>query len=203
MGSVPSLGSRASSSSSDEDSAASGTELSEFTLTGSVTTATTAELSSVKSEYLEDEIVSYQNEDESECNSLVILVGTEEYVETSCYVAEKKAQEAADEANIWMAGIRQMFEQQPDEPPREIFLSNVNQQIAVAGSLEILKDPEIWICDTGASNHSTFSKLGCSIERPSNISSQGITGAALKAECEVDLPRLCVIGMVMNLLISI
>ena len=69
-------------------------------------------------------------------------------------------------------------------------LASIPPEIAIAGSLEILSDPEMWICDTGASNHSTFSKLGNSAERPSDTQSQGISGPARKSESEVDLPSI-------------
>jgi hypothetical protein len=39
-------------------------------------------------------------------------------------------------------------------------MSSVPPEILVAGSLEIPQDPEIWIYNTVASNHSTFSNLG-------------------------------------------
>ena len=71
--------------------------------------------------------------------------------------------------------------------PDEVELSSVPPEIAIVGSIDILSDPEMWICDTGASNHSTFSKLGNSAERPSDTQSQGISGPARKAESEVDL----------------
>ena len=74
--------------------------------------------------------------------------------------------------------------------PNEVELSSVPPEIAIAGSLEILKDPEIWICDTGASNHLTFAKVGCSAERPSETQSQGISGPARKAESKIDLPSI-------------
>ena len=69
-------------------------------------------------------------------------------------------------------------------------MSSVPPEIVIAGSLEILKDPEIWICDTGASKHSTFSKVGCSGEHQSETQSQGISGPARKAESKIDLPSI-------------
>ena len=74
--------------------------------------------------------------------------------------------------------------------PNEVELSSVPPEIAIAGSLEILKDPEIWICDTGASNHLTFAKVGWLAERPSKTQSQGISGQARKAGSEIDLPNI-------------
>ena len=35
-----------------------------------------------------------------------------------------------------------------------------NPQQAFPGSMELLKSPDIWIGDTGATNHTTFSKEG-------------------------------------------
>ena len=75
-------------------------------------------------------------------------------------------------------------------PPKEVELSSVPPEIVIAGSLEILKDPKIWICDTGASNHSTISKVGCSVERPSKTQSQGVSGPARKAESDIKLPNI-------------
>ena len=72
----------------------------------------------------------------------------------------------------------------------EVELLDVPPEIAILGSLEILTDPEIWICNTGASNHLTFAKVGCSAKRPSNTHSQGILEPARKAESEVDLPSI-------------
>ena len=74
--------------------------------------------------------------------------------------------------------------------PDKVELSSVPPEIAIAGSLEIIKDPEIWICDTGASNHSTFSKVGCLAKRLSMTQSQGISGPARKIEYEIDLPSI-------------
>ena len=59
-------------------------------------------------------------------------------------------------------------EQQPST--RELVLADV-KQLEVAATMELLKDKEIWIADTGASNHSTFNDDGWVNKKPSNISS--------------------------------
>ena len=56
-------------------------------------------------------------------------------------MAEEQAQVEADALKIWGSELRQMLEMQPEEPPKEIYLSSVPPQIAVTGSLDILKDP--------------------------------------------------------------
>ena len=91
----------------------------------------------------------------------------------------------------WKNGVKltsQLPEFQPKKPSTEIFLSNIPSQIALAGQMEILQDPETWICDTGASNHLTLLQTGCLVNQPSEIISQGISGPARKAECKVDIP---------------
>ena len=54
--------------------------------------------------------------------------------------------------------------------------------------MELLKDREVWIADTGASNHSTPYKLGAVNERPSDVLAQGATGAPVAPTCEIDIP---------------
>ena len=71
--------------------------------------------------------------------------------------------------------------------PNEDELSSVPPEIAIADSLEILKDSVILICDTRASNHLMFSKVGSLGNRRSKTQSQGISGPARKAESEIDL----------------
>ena len=60
----------------------------------------------------------------------------------------------------------------------------------IAGSLEIRKDLELWICDTGASNYLTFSKVGCLVERPRETQSQGISEPVRKAESKINIPSI-------------
>ena len=68
--------------------------------------------------------------------------------------------------------------------PDELILSSICPEIVIAGSLEVLKDPEIWICDMGASNHLTFLRVCCSLKRLSKIQRQSITR---KAESKINI----------------
>ena len=64
-------------------------------------------------------------------------------------------------------------------------LQNVN-------SNELLKRNDIWICDTGATQHSTFSRLGAVNDRESGSASLGHSGEAVKAQRTIDLPGMFV-----------
>ena len=64
-------------------------------------------------------------------------------------------------------------------------------QMAIADNFEILKDAEIWIADTGASNHSTFSRTGSINVIESDLGmTQGATGEAVAPKSAVDIPSL-------------
>ena len=62
-----------------------------------------------------------------------------------------------------------------------------NPQQAFPGSMELLKSADIWIGDTGATNHTTFSKEGAKNVKESSISTHGITGEIIKPDKEVDI----------------
>ena len=62
------------------------------------------------------------------------------------------------------------------------------QKLAIPANFELLHDHEIWIADTGASNHSTNSKTGCTNEKATKSTSLGATGEAFPVESEVDIP---------------
>ena len=73
--------------------------------------------------------------------------------------------------------------------------SDVKQMIEVSAtkleipaSFEILYQNDIWICDTGASSHSTPYRLGARNERASGSASLGHAGEAVKATSTIDLP---------------
>ena len=55
-------------------------------------------------------------------------------------------------------------------------------------SFELLKQEDIWICDTGASTHSTYNKGGATNERQTGSASLGHAGTAVKAESTIDIP---------------
>ena len=187
LGAVPlSLCNRRSESSLSSDESASVSEFSEFTVTGSTETFNTAELADLYIEELEDE-VSY--------GSLINFIGHFECsVEPLGIVAQELGGNKAAVFNIWGSDlIQELFELQARGvliSPNEVELSSVPPEIAIAGSLEIAKDTEIWICETGASNHLAFAKVGCSVEPPSKAQSQRISGLARKAESEIDIPSI-------------
>ena len=54
--------------------------------------------------------------------------------------------------------------------------SFANPQQAFPGSMELLKSSDIQIGDTGATNHTTFSKDGAKNVKESSIATHGITG---------------------------
>ena len=54
-------------------------------------------------------------------------------------------------------------------------------------SFDMLKDDEIWICDTGASSHSTNCITGASNQRDSGSASIGHAGQAVRATKTIDL----------------
>ena len=58
----------------------------------------------------------------------------------------------------------------------------------VPTSIKMLSQPDIWICDTGASSHSTNKKSGAKNERNTGSASLGHAGQAFKATMTVDLP---------------
>ena len=49
------------------------------------------------------------------------------------------------------------------------------EQLEFPATMELLKDKEVWIADTGASNHTTPWKDGAINKRPSNVLTQGAT----------------------------
>ena len=51
----------------------------------------------------------------------------------------------------------------------------------------LLKDPQIWIGDTGASNHSTFCKHGSKNHRESKVATVGITGGDVSSTMMVGI----------------
>ena len=64
-------------------------------------------------------------------------------------------------------------------------------QLSLSSSMSLreLKDnAEIWICDTGATTHSSFSNMGATNEIPSRSTSVGHHGEAVEAVSVMDLP---------------
>ena len=55
-------------------------------------------------------------------------------------------------------------------------------------SFEILYQSDIWICNTGASSHSTNNRSGANNERDSGSTSLGHAGQVLETTITIDLP---------------
>ena len=62
-----------------------------------------------------------------------------------------------------------------------------NPQQAFPGSTELLKSSGIWPGDTGATNHTTFSKENAKNVKESTISTHGITGEMVRLDKEIDI----------------
>ena len=73
---------------------------------------------------------------------------------------------------------------------KEIEVSGAGMEMTAL--ISILHQDDIWICDTGASCHSTKSKVGAINERKSGSTSLGQAGEALKATSTIDLKGQCV-----------
>ena len=57
----------------------------------------------------------------------------------------------------------------------------------VPASMDVLRDANIWICDSGASNHSTNSDAGARNKRETTSASLGHVGQAVKATSSIDV----------------
>jgi hypothetical protein len=69
-------------------------------------------------------------------------------------------------------------------PKTEYGLGAKNQ----ATSMDMLKRTDIWIADSGASNHVTFSDKGCRNKRIATGSTHKIVGNSVLPKCELDIP---------------
>ena len=60
--------------------------------------------------------------------------------------------------------------------------------VAIPGKIEVLKDEEIWVADSGATRHCSKSAMEGIKIREASVAAQGITGPAISAEKKMDLP---------------
>ena len=70
-------------------------------------------------------------------------------------------------------------------------LAQTEEELAlgkVPASMDALCDANIWICDSGASNHSTNSDAGARNKRDTTSASLGHVGQAVKATSSIDVP---------------
>ena len=61
-------------------------------------------------------------------------------------------------------------------------------ELEVPAKFEVLRDPDVWICDSGASCHSTNNSAGAVNVRASDVKTYGHHGDAVPAEKMVDIP---------------
>ncbi len=54
-------------------------------------------------------------------------------------------------------------------------------------AMKFLKSPKVWVGDTGATTHSTFSKEAYKNQRESAVSTTGITGGMIKPSIQMDI----------------
>ncbi len=69
-------------------------------------------------------------------------------------------------------------------PKTEYGLGAINQ----VTSMNMLKRTDIWIADSGASNHVTFSDKGCRNKKIATGSTHRIVGDSVLPKCELDIP---------------
>jgi hypothetical protein len=67
---------------------------------------------------------------------------------------------------------------------KELGLGVKNQVTA----MDMLKRSDMWIADSGASNHVTFSDRGCRNKRMATGLTHGIVGNSVLPKCELDIP---------------
>ena len=61
-------------------------------------------------------------------------------------------------------------------------------QMEFPASIELTRDYQVWIADTGATNHSTPNDRGCTNKRTSEVTAQGAHGPGVRPDCEMDIP---------------
>jgi hypothetical protein len=61
-------------------------------------------------------------------------------------------------------------------------------KLELPATIELLSQLDIWICDTGASCHSTYSPVGAINIRNSGISTVGHVGQAVATTKTIDIP---------------
>ena len=71
-----------------------------------------------------------------------------------------------------------------DRTFKEVALSKMD----VPTTMDILSENDIWICDSGASSHSTKLEVGARNKKESSSTSVGHTGPAIKATSSIDVP---------------
>ncbi len=73
----------------------------------------------------------------------------------------------------------------PAHSPKKEYGLGVKNQVT---TMDMLKRSDMWIADSGASNHVTFSDKGCRNKRNSTGLAHGIVGNSVLPKCELDIP---------------
>ena len=92
-------------------------------------------------------------------------------------LANNKDSEVADE--LQTPGV--------EYPTRGVGTEVSVPQLVIPTTFEMLSQPDVWICDTGASSHSTNDNSGARNEKDTGSASLGHAGQALKATMTIDL----------------
>ncbi len=69
--------------------------------------------------------------------------------------------------------------------PKKEYGLGVKNQVT---TMDMLKRSDMWIADSGASNHVTFSDKGCRNKRNATGLTHGIVGNSVLPKCELDIP---------------
>ena len=76
----------------------------------------------------------------------------------------------------------------------KMLLSGIDElslgDVPIPGNIEVLKDEEIWVADSGATSHCSKNARGGINIREASAVAQGITGPAISDENEIDLPTI-------------
>ncbi len=73
----------------------------------------------------------------------------------------------------------------PAYSPKTVYGLGTKNQVT---SMDMLRRINMWIADSGASNHVTFSDKGCRNKRIATGSTHGIVGDSVLPKCELDKP---------------
>jgi hypothetical protein len=75
--------------------------------------------------------------------------------------------------------------QGPAHSPKKEYGLGIKNQVTI---MDMLKRSDMWIADSGASNHVTFSDKGCRNRRITTGLTYGIVGNSVLPKCELDIP---------------
>ena len=92
------------------------------------------------------------------------------------------------DAELQQLTNKQVLNEEESKGDEEHEIGLVSKQAFPTHSLEILKNPNIWVGDTGATTNTCHNKDGCVNEQDNSALSMGIEGKASKCHSEVDIP---------------